>query len=760
MDKTSKTPAADQFSGTPDILFRALRQQPVLMQLAQEQLRNLWPRLSERATMPRPLPIKPPLELWQDAVEYGIDSTQRQLLFWDTMRRAGNGLLDHERRGCPPVLAFDYDIVLDGRSLERPVNYALARIKVPDGCPPADPGLRPFVVIDPRAGHGAGIGGSKTDSEVGVALRARHPVYFVIFFRDPEPGQTILDVTAAEREFLREVGALHPGAPNPVLLGNCQGGWAAMLVAATAPELVGPLVLNGAPLSYWAGHIGRSAMRYTGGLVGGSWPVALLSDLGNGRFDGAHLGLNFEAMSPGNTWFRKYFDLYSSVDTEAERFLDFERWWSGLFLMNGEEIRWIVENLFIGNRLVRGGIASETGAPISMRSVRSPIIVFASEGDHITPPGQALRWIADVYRDEEDIKSAGQTIVYLLHDRVGHLGIFVSAGVARKEHHEIASVLDVIEAVAPGLYEMRITGAEEAGYQVDLQERSLADIRALSGNDAATEAFAALAEVSEVASQAYDTGVAPVLRPMVTEQAAELGRRLHPLRLRRTMISDANPGLAALPVLAEAARRTRQAASPENLFRQMEQVMAQQIEHTLDTWRDLRDGATEAFFFGTYGWLAAFGIGRQTRDAIAEARPAAATEADMVDVEARCHEGGYAEAVIRMMLLLARARGGVRRSKLERSKRLLSAQPPFAAMSETRRHALIQTQSELVSLAPEECLACLPILLPASDARKRAMGVVQEVAGPVKDLDERTRDMLHQLYQVLGLEYVELAEVV
>jgi pimeloyl-ACP methyl ester carboxylesterase len=731
MDTTFDTRGVSRSGGGAGVLSGALRQQQVLMRVAGEQARTLWPRLGERAAAPlRPLPVKPPLNLWQDALEYGIDSLQRQVLFWDTMRRAGNGLLEHERRGCPPALAFDYDIVVDGRSLSRPVNYALVRIRVPDGCPPTDPVLRPFVVIDPRAGHGAGIGGFKTDSEVGVALRARHPVYFVIFFRDPEPGQTILDVTAAEREFLREVTALHPEAPKPVVLGNCQGGWAAMLLAATAPDLVGPLVLNGAPLSYWAGRTGRAAMRYIGGLVGGSWPIALLSDLGNGRFDGAHLGLNFEALSPGNTWFRKYFDIYSKVDTEAERFLEFERWW----------------------------IVSEAGEPISIRSLHSPVIVFASEGDHITPPGQALRWIADVYRDEDDIKSAGQTIVYLLHDTVGHLGIFVSASVARKEHSEIASILEVIEAVAPGLYEMRITGTEVEGYQVDLQERSLADIRAISGGDAAADAFAAVADVSEAASRVYDAGVAPILRPMVTEPAAELGRGLHPLRLRRYVVSDANPALAALPALAEVARRTRQPAPPENLFRQMEQIWAQQVEHTLDTWRDLRDGATEALFFGAYGWLAAFGIGQSARETAAEIPPGARREIDTSGLATRCREGGYAEAVVRMMLLLARARGGVRRSKLERSKHLLSSQPPFAAMSETGRQTLIQTQSELVSLAPEECLASLPALLPAPKQRRRAIDVVQQVAGPTEDLDDRTNDMLLRIHRVLGLECLELAE--
>ncbi len=207
-----------------------------------------------------------------DAVGYVVDAVQRQTLFWDTMRQAGNGFIEHEKRGCPPVLVFDYETIIDGRTLDRPVNYALVRIVAPEGYKAADPALRPFVIIDPRAGHGAGIGGFKDDSEVGVALRGRHPVYFVVFYRDPVVGQTIPDVTDAEQHFLRGVAARHPDAPKPVVIGNCQGGWAAILLAATAPALVGPLVLNGAPLSYWAGRPGHGVMRYAGGLAGGSWP--------------------------------------------------------------------------------------------------------------------------------------------------------------------------------------------------------------------------------------------------------------------------------------------------------------------------------------------------------------------------------------------------------------------------------------------------------------------------------------------------------
>src|SRR5687768_12500685 len=135
---------------------------------------------------PTAWPVANPWQAWS---EYWIDACQRTVLFWDVMRRRGNAFLEHEKNGKPPVLSFQSEIVMDGRSLPKPVNYYLLRIVPPAGTT-VDPTRRAFVVIDPRAGHGPGIGGSKIDSEIGVAMRAGHPCYFVGFRAEPEPGQT------------------------------------------------------------------------------------------------------------------------------------------------------------------------------------------------------------------------------------------------------------------------------------------------------------------------------------------------------------------------------------------------------------------------------------------------------------------------------------------------------------------------------------------------------------------------------------------
>ncbi|MGH8581516.1 MAG: DUF3141 domain-containing protein, partial [Gammaproteobacteria bacterium] len=398
-------------------------------------------RLMQIGSEPPTWPWAPtPIEAWKIWTDYALDTAERSVLFWDTLRRRGDAYLEHERAGHPPLLHFRHETVMDGRTFEHPVNYALLRM-----IPPPDvelyPQRRPYIIIDPRAGHGPGLGGFKDDSQVGVALRSGHPVYFVVFFPDPEPGQTLLDVCAAEAVFVHKVRELHPESAKPAIVGNCQGGWAAMMLAAALPGDTGPIVINGAPMSYWGGAWregqGDNPMRYAGGLLGGTWLASLASDLGAGRFDGAHLVQNFESLDPANTFWDKYYHLFANVDTEGPRFLGFERWWGGFYLMNREEIEWITKTLFVGNDLWSSDIESNSGKVFDLREIRSPIILFASLGDNVTPPQQAFNWVADVYGSTEDIKARGQVIVGLLHQDIGHLGIFVSGRVAKKEHSQI-----------------------------------------------------------------------------------------------------------------------------------------------------------------------------------------------------------------------------------------------------------------------------------------------------------------------------------
>ncbi len=510
-------------------------------------------------------------------------------------------MLEHERAGLPPLLDFKYETLLDARSFDRPVNYALLRITEIDGhcwedC--VDSAKPPVIIVDPRAGHGPGIGGFKRDSEVGMAMREGHPVYFVIFFPEPALGQTLADVLHVLRRFVEEVALRHPGNP-PVLYGNCQAGWALTLLSADCAGLVGPVVLNGSPLSYWAGESGVNPMRLSGGLLGGSWLAHLTADLGNGRFDGAWLAQNFENLKPEKAIWEKYAQLFTNVDSEQARFLEFERWWNGFYFLSREEILAIVENLFIGNQLEQGVFQICLGCTADLRRIKNPIVIFASYGDNITPPHQALGWIPAVYSDTEDLKRAGQRIVYLTNRHVGHLGIFVSAGVARLEHRAILESLAEIEALAPGLYEMKIDNpsgnpdCHKPTYSIRFESRQVEDLK----TDYPQEAFERVKQVSTFNEVLYRAFVSPWAQTLSTPWTAEVLKWLHPMRSSRYLFSETlNPWMKGVSVLAEPLARSRQPLAPHHPLIEREREAAGQVTHALGRLREGRDAAVEQAF--------------------------------------------------------------------------------------------------------------------------------------------------------------------
>ena len=682
--------------------------------------------------------LRSPLDFFSDWGAYALDSMQRGVLFLDAMRQRGNQFNEHTRAGLPPVLQFDYETVLDGRTLERPVNYALVRIVPPEGVT-VDPKRRPYVIIDPRAGHGPGIGGFKDDSQVGVALREGHPVYFVIFYPQPEPGQTLLDVCAAERRFVEQVRALHPKSPKPAIVGNCQGGWAAMMLAASHPEDTGPIVINGAPMSYWGGawEDGPSdnPMRYAGGMLGGTWLASLSSDLGAGVFDGAYLVQNFESLNPANTYWDKYYHVYRNIDTEVPRFLEFERWWGGFYLMNREEIEWITQNLFVGNKLWTGGTSAGAGNVFDLREIRAPIVLFASMGDNITPPQQAFNWVADVYSSTDEIKARGQVIVGLLHQDVGHLGIFVSGKVAKKEHAQIVSVLKSIESLPPGLYGMEIS--ESAGkdgkpqYDVEFREHRLEDIVARLNRFKRKDeqAFRAVEKVSNFNQTAYELLARPWIQATSNEATAKLARELHPLRAERWMLSDLNPWLGWLRPTADVVREQRSALDSGSVPRQSEQALSELWSATLDCYRAVRDATSEALFFQTFGSMFALTMQYDARaEAEQVAERAAAGRTLVQQALAGIESGGYAAAVARIGYLLARHGEPLPLYKLQlRSEMLPDYADVLPDLEPAEWHRLRGAQEVIVRNAPEQALATLPKLLASKADRQRLMSFVERL---------------------------------
>ncbi len=710
--------------------------------------------------------------------EYVNDAAQRSLLFLDVMRQRGNAYREHATETAPHVLDFNCELVMDGRKLDRPVNYALVHI-VPSPDVQISQTARPFVIVDPRAGHGPGIGGFKADSEIGMAMRAGHPCYFIGFLPEPMPGQTIADVAQAEAKFLAEVITRHPQADGkPCVIGNCQAGWAVMILAAVRPELFGPIIIAGSPLSYWDGVRGKYPMRYSGGLLGGSWLAALASDLGGGKFDGALLVQNFENQNPANTYWTKQYNLYSKIDTEAERYLGFERWWGGHVNLNAEEIQFIVDELFIGNNLAAGRIKTADGTVVDLRAIRSPIVVFCSKGDNVTPPQQALGWILDLYDSVDQIRSYGQTIVYTVHDDVGHLGIFVSAGIARKQYSEFSDNIDLIDTLPPGLYEATFTKRSadvsnpdrvSGDWVMRCEARTLDDIRALGGNDGEDERrFAAAARISETNLALYRTYVQPFVRACVNPMLADWMRQVHPLRLQYEMFSDANPLMAPVKAAAERAKSERKPVAADNPFLVLQERISQQIVAGFDMWRDATEKMAERTFLAVYGsppLQAACGIDSDNSQRSLRKAPFSPLHQQLVEkriheLRAQINTGGLREAMVRAALYVGMARQSADERGFETIRRMRLASTDHQKLTLVQFKQLVREQFFMLLIDEEAALSAIPSLLPADgEARQTALAAIQDVVSASGNLTGEAAERMRRIVSLFDGGKPRLAAV-
>ena len=716
---------------------------------------------AERLALPNS-ELAPPSNLMGSLPEYLIDAFQRNVLFLDILRRRGDEEIEITSRPMATVLRFDHEVLMSGRSLPRPINYSLFRIMPPDGLA-IDPRKRPVVVVDPRAGQGSGIGGFKTESEIGDALRAGHPVYFIGFGSTPAPGQQFLDVVEGQVKFFERVVELHPDAPRPFAIGNCQAGYQTLMVAMLRPDLFGPCLTVGSPMSYWEGVHGKNPMRYTGGLLGGSWLAAMTSDLGNGKFDGTWLVLNFDSLGPANWLWGKQYQVYADVDTAGERYLKFEKWWGDFIQLNGDELQFLVDNLFIGDKLARNQLQSHDGVTFDVRNITSPIIVFTSTGDNISPPPQALGWILDLYRDVDDIRAWDRTIVYCLNHKGGHLALFVSTKVGAKQDEEFVELMDVIDCLAPGLYEMVIsprpadapTGGFVTGdWTARFEARSLDDIRALGRNSPEDDrAFAAVARLSDLNLSTYRIFLQPLVRALANQPAADLAQALNPLRLSYTIFADSNPCMNGVKKRAADVAAARKPAAADNPFLKLQSQVSDQITAALDAYRVARDQWAEQMFFGFYGSpfvqaLLGLSAGSEVRPFPGVSPEKLAARRALAEVQAtKLQTGGFDEALTRAVLYVIAA------------DRMLDQRCAFALNVARQRlmhlslaefKLVVRDQAFLLQLERERAVEALASLVPEADARMELLKQVHAIVGAGSPPSAAERDCLTRLAELLA----------
>jgi hypothetical protein len=388
--------------------------------------------------------------------------------------------------------------------------------------------------------------------------------------------------------------------------------------------------------------------------------------------------------------------------------------------------------------------------------------VFTSTGDNISPPPQALGWILDLYRDVDDIRATGRTIVYSLNHEIGHLGLFVSAKVGAKEDEEFVQMMDVIDCLPPGLYQMIISprpahvrpgGFVTGDWIARFEARSLDDVRALGRNSPEDDrAFAAVARLSELNLSMYRTLMQPLVRALANQPAADLTLALNPLRLSYTIFADNNPWMKGVQALAAGVAASRQPAAADNPFLALQTQVSDQITAALDAYRVARDTLLEQTFFGFYGSpfvqaLLGLNDGSEVRSLPGispQERSARRAQADAY--MAKLQTGGFDEALTRAVLYVTAAERMVdQRCALA----LNVARRQVMHLSLAEFKVLVRDQFFVLLLEPERAVEALASLVPEADARKALLEQVQTIIGAGDPPLAAERDRLARLSRVL-----------
>jgi hypothetical protein len=397
---------------------------------------------------------------------------------------------------------------------------------------------------------------------------------------------------------------------------------------------------------------------------------------------------------------------------------------------------------------------------LDLRKVRAPIVMFASLGDNITPPQQAFNWVADVYASTEELKARGQVIIGLLHRSAGHLALFVSGKVAKREHTQIVSVLKSVEALPPGLYGMKIDEIRgpdgKTQYSVEFEEHRVEDIAArLNRFERLDEKpFEAVAAVSELNQRAYELLARPFVKAMANEASARAARNLHPLRVERWAYSEVNPALFWVEPAADAVRRERRAIDAEHPLRKVEKALSDVVSASLDYYRDWRDAAVELAFFSIYGNLyhLYFSSRQDARapDAAADPRSLPVIQAALGAIDA----GGYAAALARVAELLAPRGAPVPLARVERKAELLREHADLLPDLPVDDWKLMRgQQAVIVRYEPERALKTLGCLLADATDRERFLSVLDRIEHDREFCPDPTpeqRQVARQIREMLG----------
>jgi len=192
----------------------------------------------------------------------------------------------------------------------------------------------------------------------------------------------------------------------------------------------------------------------------------------------------------------------------------------------------------------------------------------------------------------------------MIHPKVGHLGIFVSAEVARKEHNAILGNIGELDQLKPGLYEMKILegklreDCQIPTFHARFEERAIEDIAC----NYTHKNYEQVKNLSEWNEALYRQWFSPFVQMASNPITAAAMRWLHPLRTTRYMWSGwLNPAMWGVAALAPLVRANRLQAAPDDPLRKMEGETAKRIVEGMQTTKKAVDDGSKEVFRMLYG---------------------------------------------------------------------------------------------------------------------------------------------------------------
>ncbi len=133
-------------------------------------------------------------------------------------------------------------------------------------------------------------------------------------------------------------------------------------------------------------------------------------------------------------------------------------------------------------------------------------------------------------------------------------------------------------------------------------------------------------------------------------------------------------------------------------------------------------------------------------------------ERQIAAIRAREEQGGFAEAVIRIMLAAAKAQRMIDARGWRLAQHLGKEHPRFKDLSQARLKAIAKEEALMIRFDEEHALASLPELLPSEADRREALAIVREIGRARGETSAEGEALLARIERILGLGPAAAAE--